>query len=116
MTDEVTAKLPGAHCGQTGFACETLATLAFEVLHDELQDHSYLRFVHPAEPLDEVVDGLRPPLGGRKGRTRAALVPLNTQAPLTLPGTLSTARALAPVRHALTSLSIANSSLKLPAS
>ena len=50
-----------------------LGNLGVKVLHYEFQYSPHLCFVHPAEPLDEVVD------------SRAL------QAPLTRPGTLSTA-------------------------
>ena len=44
-----------------------LTDLGVEVLHDELQDRSYLRFV-PVEPLDEIVDGCALRKVAEKGR------------------------------------------------
>ena len=45
-----------------------LSNLCVKVLHYELQNRSYLRFVHPTEPLDEVVDGCSLRKVAEKGR------------------------------------------------
>ena len=81
-----------------------LGDLGVKVLHYKLQDRPHLRFVHPRQNHSmkswTVAPSARLPKRADTGRR----VSLNTQAPLTLPGTLSTARAPAPVRHAVTSL------------
>ena len=50
----------------------------------------HLLFVRRVEPLNEVVDRRALCKVFRRGRTPAKRVPVNTQLPLTLPGTLST--------------------------
>ena len=68
-----------------------LGNLGVKVLHYEFQYSPHLCFVHPAEPLDEVVDSRALRQVAEKGRHGQPGARENPVAPLTRPGTLSTA-------------------------